>query len=86
MENFDIIILTVIVSLLFLVFIIATYRELASAEIKNKRFGKESGPRAEMIRFVGSIFTDERIETKDKKELLNIIKKTLSDMEEDENS
>ena len=62
MENLDIIILTVIVSLLFLVFIIATYQELTSAKLTKTKFGKETGPRAAMIEFIGKIFTDENIE------------------------
>lgn len=83
MENLDIIILTIIVSLLFLIFIIATYRELATEKITKTEFGKEKGPRAEMIRFIGKIFTDETIEPSEKQKLMDLMKKNLKDLDSD---
>lgn len=83
MENLDIIILTIIVSVLFLVFIIATYQEMGAAKLEKKEFGKEKGPRAQMIEFIGKIFTDETIETTEKQKLMELMKKSLKDLEKD---
>ncbi len=83
MENLDLIILTIIVSLLFLVFIIATYQEMSSAKLTKKEFGKEKGPRAQMIEFIGKIFTDESMEPTEKQKLMELMKKSLKDLEKD---
>lgn len=85
MENLDLIILTTIVVILFMVFILATFKEFMEDAKKPFKGGKERGPRADMIEFVGSIFSDDRIEPRDKKELLNIIKKKIDALEVDEN-
>jgi len=60
MENLHIIILSSIISILFVVFIIATYREMD--EIGKKPFtgGKEGGPRAELLELIGKLI-DEKI-------------------------
>lgn len=83
MENLDIIILTIIVSLLFLVFIIATYQEMGSVKLTKTEFGKEKGPRAEMMEFIGKIFTDESIEITEKQKLMELMKKSLKNLEKD---
>lgn len=57
MENLDIIILTSIVSTLFIVFGITTIREVKRSE--NKPINKEGGPRANFIRFIGNQFDEE---------------------------
>jgi len=85
MENLDLIILTTVVVILFLVFILATFKEIMEDAKKPFQGGKERGPRAAMIELVGRIFSDERIEAGEKKELLNIIKKRVDDIEADEN-
>jgi hypothetical protein len=46
MENLDIILLTAVVSVLFLVFIIASYREFSIMGKSGFKGGKEKGPRA----------------------------------------
>lgn len=84
MENLDLIILTTIVVILFMVFILATFKEFMEDAKKPFKGGKERGPRADMIEFVGRIFSDERIESKDKKELLTIIKEKIDDMKMDD--
>jgi len=83
MENLDLIILTTIVVILFMVFILATFKELMEDAKKPFQGGKERGPRADMMEFVGRIFSDEQIEPGEKKELLNIIKKKIEDIEAD---
>jgi hypothetical protein len=85
MENLDLIILTTIVVILFMVFILATFKEFMEDAKKPYKGGKERGPRADMIEFIGRIFSDESIEPREKKELLNIIKKKVDDIEIDEN-
>ena len=86
MENLDLIILTTIVVILFMVFILATFKEMVEDAKNPYKEGKERGPRADMIAFIGRIFSDERIEPKEKKELLNIIKKRIDDIEVDDNT
>ncbi len=81
MENLDLIILTTIVVILFLVFILATFKEIAEDAKNPYSGGKERGPRADMIDFVGNLFTDRRIEPADKKELLDLLKKRIDDIE-----
>ncbi len=85
MENLDLIILTTIVVLLFMVFILATFKEILEDAKKPFKGGEEGGPRAEMIKFVGKIFSDERMEPSEKKELLTIIKKSIDEINVDEN-
>ena len=82
MENLDIIILTTVVVVLFLVFIIATIKEISEETKKGFTAGKETGPRADMMEFVGRFFSDDNIEPTQKKELLNIIKKKMGDIED----
>jgi len=85
MENIEIIILSTVVITLFSIFVIATYRELANAE-HNPRPSEESGPRANMIKFIGRLFDEEttkKMSVKQKKTIYNTIKKTIADMESD---
>jgi hypothetical protein len=84
MENLDLIILTTIVVILFMVFILATFKELMEDAKTPFKGGKERGPRADMMEFVGRIFSDDRIEPGEKKELLTIIKRRIDDMEVDD--
>jgi hypothetical protein len=77
--------LTIVVVILFIVFILATFKEIMEDTKKPFAGGKEKGPRADMMEFVGRIFSDNQIEPREKKELLNIIKKKIDDMEVDEN-
>ncbi len=85
MENLDLIILTTIVVILFMVFILATFKEILEDAKKPFTGGEEGGPRAEMIKFVGKLFSDERMEPQEKKELLTIIKKSIEEINVDEN-
>jgi hypothetical protein len=84
MENLDLYILTTIVVILFLVFILATFKEIAEDAKTPHKGGKERGPRADMMDFVGRLFSDERIEPGEKKQLLNIIKEKIDDIEVEE--
>jgi hypothetical protein len=81
MENFDIILLTTIVVILFMVFILATFKEIAEDTKKGFAGGKERGPRADMMDFIGRIFADKNIEIQEKKELVNILRKKINEIE-----
>jgi hypothetical protein len=85
MENLDIIILSTIVSTLFVVFGIVMYKELKNAPDQSNDL-YETSPRANMIRFIGSIFDTEvtsKMTKKEKVAVYNAVKRTISDMESD---
>lgn len=83
MENLDIIVLTSIVATLFLVFIIAIYREFKSIGSKPYVYEKETGPRAQLVSFMGNLFNDTSIKKEDKKTIFKAINRTIADMESD---
>jgi len=85
MENLEIIILSTIIVTLFATFIIVTYKELANAE-HNPIPSQETGPRANMIKFIGRLFdesTTKKMTTRQKEVYYSSINKTISDMESD---
>jgi len=83
-NNTDIIVLTSVVIVLFLVFIIATVRELNTMTTTKFEEKAEGGPRAEMLRLIGKLFTDERIDTAKKITFMNAIKPLIEDLPTDE--
>ena len=65
MENTDIIVLTAVLSVLFLVFIIATVREFG--EMSNKKYDSKyeaGGPPSDFLKLAGKLFTDEHVSVK----------------------
>ncbi len=85
MENLDIIILTSILSTLFIVFGIVVVKELSKPE-SELQSSKEGGPRADFIRFVGKLFDEEatkKMSKKEKRAMYGAIKRTMADMESD---
>jgi hypothetical protein len=75
----EIVTLTSIVVTLFIVFIIAIYREL------DKEYDprtKETGPRANMVNFMGRLFDDKQT-INEQKYILKTMTRTISDMEGD---
>jgi len=77
--NLDIIVMSTIFATLFLVFIIGTYRELKNPSTDVS----ESGPRADLAKFVGNLF-DENSKTKKSSEMFyKSVKRVISDMESD---
>jgi diphthamide synthase (EF-2-diphthine--ammonia ligase) len=85
MENLDIIILSTIISTLFVVFGIVIYNEFKNVPEQSSDLYERS-PRANMIRFVGSLFDSESTNNMTKKEketVYNAVKRTISDMESD---
>ncbi len=83
-NNTDIIVLTSVVVVLFLVFIIATVREFNAMSANEYQEKEEGGPRAEMLRLIGKLFTDERIDPAKKITFMNAIKPMIDDLPEDE--
>jgi hypothetical protein len=86
MENLDIIILTTVLSTLFIVFGILTYRELSNVS-NHSTDSYDKGPRANMIRFIGSVIFETEVASKmtkkEKVAVYNVVKRTISDMETD---
>lgn len=83
MENLDIFILTSVVATLFIVFIITMWRELNAVSKRPPDYSKETGPRADMVNFIGNIFDDKAIPKKEKKMIVKAMNRTISDMESD---
>jgi len=79
-NNTDIIVLTSVIIVLFLVFIIATVREFNTMSTTKFVEKEEGGPRAEMLRFIGKIFTDDRIDADKKITFMNAVKPIIEDM------
>jgi hypothetical protein len=85
MENLDIIILSTIVSTLFIVFSIVMFKEFKNVTDQSIE-SYDNGPRANMVRFVGSIFDSEvtsKMTKKEKVAVYNAVKQAISDMESD---
>ncbi len=85
MENLDIIILSSIVSTLFVVFLGLTFKEMSKPQ-KELSASTESGPRANMIKFIGKLFdtpvkSDE--EANQKIMMYKTVQRTIADMESD---
>ena len=83
-NNTDIIVLTSVIIVLFIVFIIATVRELNTISTTKFVEKEEGGPRAEMMRFIGKLFTDDRIDADKKIIFMNAVKPIIEDLLPDE--
>lgn len=85
MENLDIIILSSIVTTLFVVFLGFTIKELSKPQTDFSS-SSESGPRANMIKLIGKLFDSPSITKEDankKIDVYNTLYRTISDMESD---
>ncbi len=83
-NNTDLIVLTSIIIVLFIVFIIATVRELNHVSTTPFVEKEEGGPRAEMLRFIGKLFTDDRIDAGKKITFLDAVKPIIEDLQREE--
>ncbi len=87
MENLDIIILSTIVTTLFAIFIGVTIKELIKAANDPQPSSSiESGPRADMIKFIGRLFDTPTLTKEDANKKIDVYKtvyKTIADMESD---
>ncbi len=82
-NNIDLVVLTSVVVILFIIFIIATIKELSKMS-SEELAKKEGGPRADMIRYIGALFTDDSIEPGKKITFLNAVKAMIDDIPEEE--
>lgn len=83
MQNLDIIVLTTILSTLFLVFGIVVFKEIKNIDMNET---EEGGPRADFVRFIGNLFDEEsakKMNPKQKVVLYKQVKRTIADMESD---
>ena len=85
MENFDVIILSVVTAIGFVIFIVGCFREfakMANEEYRpspsNKKFGRDA-----IYDMVEKLFDETQKSNKDKIQLLKRIDRTISDMESD---
>ena len=87
MQHLDIIILSTIVTTLFVVFGIYTYKEVKTISSDDYKPQKEdTSPRANMIRFVGGLFEEsstKKMNPRQKAMLYSSVKRTIADMESD---
>jgi len=80
MENLDIIILSTIVSTLFIVFGIVMFKEFKNVSDQSKNV-YETGPRANMVRFMGRLFEEPSLTVRQKKVMYKAMDRTIADME-----
>jgi hypothetical protein len=81
--DMDIILLTAVISTLFIVFIIAVYREFAVMENETYVFQKETGPRAGLVNFVGNLASNKTLTKQEKKVIYQAMHRNIADMESD---
>ena len=81
--NMDIILLTAVISTLFIVFIISVYREFSVMEKEKYVFQKESGTRAGLVNFVGNLASNKSLTTEEKKVIYKAMHRNIADMESD---
>lgn len=79
-SNTDIIILTSVIIVLFIVFIIATIREFNTMSTTQFVEKEEGGPMGEMLRLIGKLFTDNRIDAGKKITFMNAVKPIMEDL------
>ncbi|MFN4000264.1 hypothetical protein [Algoriphagus sp.] len=84
MENLDIIILTILVVVSFVIFISTSVKEFSRMEEKPYKFEKASGfTRAALFNMLSSLFTEEDISEQTKNRIQKNLRRTISDMETD---
>ena len=81
--DMDIILLTAVISTLFIVFIIAVYREFSVMENETYVYQKESGPRAGLVNFVGNLASNKSLTSDEKKVIYKAMHRNIADMESD---
>lgn len=84
MENLDVIILTILVVVSFVIFIATSIKEFGRMEEKPYKFEKASGfTRAALFNVLSSLFTEEDISEQTKSRIQSNLKRTIADMETD---
>ncbi len=83
MENLDIIVLTSILSTLFVVFGVLVYKELTNLDENSYKTTKAGGPRVHLLKLMEKVFDNRSIPVEEKKMIYKAVKRTISDMESD---
>lgn len=84
MENTDVVILTIVVVISFVVFIVTSIQEFNRMEEEPYEFEKASGPtRAALFNALSSLLEEEEYPTKKNRNRKGPIKRSISDMETD---
>lgn len=84
MENIDIIILTSLVVIAFVIFITTSIKEFIKMEEDEYEFEKSTGPtRTALFNVLSSFFDDDNISEDVKERYKSTIKRTISDMHTD---
>jgi hypothetical protein len=82
MENLDLIILTVVVVVAFVIFITSTFKELNQMTHEPYQAEKVTGySRAALFRVLGEMFEDDTIPEKHRVAFKSTLQRTISDME-----
>ena len=81
--DLDIILLSSIIATLFIVFMIAVYREFSVMEDTEYTFQKETGPRAGLVNFVGNLAANKSLTTEENKVIYQAMHRNIADMESD---
>ena len=83
MDNIEIVILSIFVMIAFLVFIIASIKEISKMEKEPYQYKKPVFGRDALYNLLENLFNDDKLSVKEKKNLLKTIDRTISDMESD---
>jgi Zn-dependent oligopeptidase len=84
MENLDVILLTTVVVIAFVIFIVTSVQEFSKMEDKPYKFEKASGfNRAVLFNLLSSLFDEEEFPEKNREKFKNTLKRTIADMETD---
>lgn len=81
--DFDIILLSSLIATLFIVFIIAVYREFSVMEDETYTFQKERGPRAGLVNFIGNLAVNKALTAEEKRVIYQAMHRNIADMESD---
>jgi Zn-dependent oligopeptidase len=83
MDNIGIIILSIFVTIAFVVFIVASIKEFSKMEKVAYQYKKTVYGREAIYNILENLFNDDKLSEKEKKNLLKTIDRTISDMESD---
>jgi len=83
MDNIEIVILSIVVMVAFLIFIITTFKEISKMEKEPYQYKKPVFGRDALFYILENFFNDKSLSETDKKSLLKTIDRTISDMESD---
>jgi len=83
-NNTDIIVLTSVIIVLFIVFIIATVREFNTMSATKYVERAEGEPSTNLLRLIGKLFADDRIDASKKIIFMNAVNPIIEELLQDE--